>query len=329
MSALAMDRQAPVPTTADALHRVRVTMARYATPTILLYELREVDGAALPAFTAGAHVDVHLPGGITRQYSLANDPCERDRYVLGIKRDPASRGGSRYLHETLRVGQCLEISAPRNHFPLCETASHTVFIAGGIGVTPIAAMVARARALGLSHEIHYSVRDRAEAALLEALDGEAPFHLHVNAEHDGAPMDLAALVAQVPKDAHLYCCGPGPMLDAYTAACAGRAADHVHLERFASDQAAATGGGYTVQLVRSGRTLAIAPGQTILHAVQEAGIAARSSCAQGVCGACETRVIAGRPDHRDALLSEEEREANDVMMICCSGSLEPVLVLDL
>ncbi len=329
MSVIAPERPAVAAPAAEALLTLRVTAIRYATPTILLFELQAPDGGMLPAFTAGAHVDVHLPDGITRQYSLANDPRERGHYLLGIKRDPASRGGSRYLHDTLRVGQMVDVSAPRNHFPLNEEASHSVFIAGGIGITPMAAMVARARALGLDWTLHYSVRERAEAAFLATLGDGGNVHLHVNAEHDGAPLDMASVVAQAPADAHLYCCGPGPMLDAYEAACQARPASHVHLERFASDQAAATGGGFTVELARSKRTLQISAGQTILQAVQDAGIAARSSCAQGVCGACETRVLAGRPDHRDALLSDEERAANDVMMICCSGSLEPVLVLDL
>lgn len=313
-----------MPTTLKA----RLAAIRYAAEGIHLYEFAPVDGAAFPPFSAGAHVDLHLPNGLVRQYSLCNAQDETHRYVVGIKRDPASRGGSRFVHDQLRVGTVLQLGAPRNHFALHEEAAHTVLIAGGIGVTPIACMARRLRALGASFEVHYSVRKRDEAAFLDVLAG-ANLHLHVDAEHGNAPMALGQIVAGAPQEAHLYCCGPGPMLDAFEAAAAGRPAGHVHLERFAAAQPAAADGGFTVQLARSGRSIRIRPGCTILDALREEGISVQASCEQGICGSCETRVLSGRPDHRDSLLSDEEKQSNKVMMVCCSGSRDDVLVLDL
>lgn len=308
--------------------RARLTAIRYAAEGIHLYEFARVDGAALPAFTAGAHVDLHLPNGLVRQYSLCNPQQETHRYVVGIKRDPASRGGSTYVHDQLKVGTVLQLSAPRNHFALHEEARHSVLIAGGIGVTPIACMVQRLRALGASFELHYSVRRREEAAFLQELAGPE-LHLHVDAEHGNQPLPLAQMIGRAPQDAHLYCCGPGPMLDAFEAACAGRPADHVHLERFAAAAPIVAEGGFTVQLARAGRSVFVAKGCTILDTLRQEGVPVAASCEQGICGSCETRVLSGRPDHRDSLLSEQEKQANNVMMVCCSGSKDPVLVLDL
>lgn len=308
--------------------RARLTAIRYAAEGIHLYEFRALDGGALPPFTAGAHIDLHLPNGLVRQYSLCNPQQDTHCYVVGIKRDPASRGGSTWIHEQLKAGTVLQLGSPRNHFVLHEEARHTVLIAGGIGVTPIACMAQRLRVLGASFEVHYSVRKRDEAAFLDVLSG-ANLHLHVDGENANRPMDLAGIVSQVPHDAHLYCCGPGPMLDAFEAACAGRPSSHVHLERFSAAAPVAADGGFTVQLARTGRSIRIAQGCTILDTLREEGVSVQASCEQGICGSCETRVLSGRPDHRDSLLSDEEKAANKVMMVCCSGSKDDVLVLDL
>lgn len=305
----------------------RLVAIRWAADATLLFDLVPLSGGMPPGIEPGAHIDITLPNGLVRQYSLCNSPAERDRYVVGVKLDRASRGGSAYMHEKLRVGTVLEISAPRNHFALNESAPHTVLVAGGIGITPIACMAERLAALGRPHELHYSVRERAEAMFQDRLPG---MHLHVDAEHPaGTYMDIAAIVRAAPADAHLYCCGPAPMLDAFVAACADRPADHVHVERFSANIDVASSGGFAVQLARTGRSVQVEPGQTILDAVRACGVNVRASCEQGVCGACETRVLQGTPDHRDMLLSAEEKAANDVMMICCSGSLSPRLVLDL
>ncbi|HSH89543.1 MAG TPA: PDR/VanB family oxidoreductase [Ramlibacter sp.] len=307
---------------------MRLSAIRYGASGISLFEFVPLQPGPLPPFTAGAHVDLHLPSGLVRQYSLCNPQGEQHRYVVGIKRDPNSRGGSRFLHDELRVGTVLHVGAPRNNFELREEARHSVLIAGGIGVTPIACMATRLKELGKSFEVHYSVRKRDEAAFLDLLGGER-LHLHVDSEHHGAPLPVTAIVADAPADAHLYCCGPAPMLDAFEAAASSRKPELVHIERFTPAMPAAVAGGFTVKMSRTGGSVFVTPGQTILDALRNAGIGVMASCEQGICGTCETRVLAGTPDHRDSLLSEDERKQNNVMMICCSGSKEDILVLDI
>jgi tetrachlorobenzoquinone reductase len=313
---------------ASELLSMRLNVIRYEGAGINSYEFSPLDGAPLPLFSAGAHVDLHLPNGLVRQYSLCNAQNERHRYVVGVKRDLNSRGGSRFVHDELRVGTAMQVGAPRNHFALHEEAEYSVLIAGGIGITPMVCMAHRLRELAGSWELHYSVRQREEAAFLEVLEGDA-FRLHVDAEHGGAPLPLAAIVAAAPAHAHLYCCGPAPMLDAFESATRDRPAALVHLERFTPEQPAAIGGGFTVKLARTGGSVYVAPGHSILDALRSAGLQVPASCEQGICGTCETRVLGGTPDHRDSLLSDEEKAANNVMMVCCSGSKEDVLVLDL
>jgi vanillate O-demethylase ferredoxin subunit len=205
-----------------------------------------------------------------------------------------------------------------------------VLIAGGIGVTPIVAMAERLAALGRDWSMTYAVRRPDEAAFTERLTRHgARVRLHVDAAHGGRPLDVAALVAAAPADAQLYCCGPAPMLDAFESAAAARPRERVHVERFTAAAAPATAGGFLVELARSGRRVSVSPGQTIVEALRTLGVDVAVSCAQGICGTCETRVLAGVPDHRDSLLSDAERAANDVMMICCSGSRTATLTLDL
>lgn len=309
---------------------MRLTAIHYGAAGTNLFEFRHVDGTELPPFTAGAHVDVNLPNGTIRQYSIASPQTDRTRYLLGIKLDANGRGGSRFLHEQVRVGQVLKLSAPRNHFPLNETAASSILIAGGIGITPMLCMIDRLSSLGRPFRLHYAVRLRDEALLahVDATDGRVL--LHVDSERNGEVLDVAAIVAAAPADAELYCCGPAPMLDAFEAACANRPPERVHLERFsAPDVVAATGGAYTVELAKSKRSFTVAPGQTLIEGLKAAGIKVKVSCEQGICGTCETRVLAGTPDHRDSILSDSEKAANDTMMVCCGGSLTPTLVLDL
>lgn len=320
-----MSGAARVPT-----HSVRLAVMRYAAPGTTLYEFEPLDGAPLPAFSAGAHVDLHLPNGMVRQYSLANDPVERSRYMLGIKKEPAGRGGSAYIHAHLQPGMVLEIGAPRNNFPLVETAGHSLFIAGGIGITPIRSMIHRAESLGLSWELHYAVRAREEAVFGCELANDMRMHLHADDEHGGCPIDLVALAKRADPSAHVYCCGPAPMLEAFEQAFAHLPAPQRHVEHFAAPAAVARpGDSFTVVLARSGRTFEVPADRSILQVLREAGIAVEASCEQGICGACETRVLGGQPEHRDILLSTDERQAGHSMMICCSRSVTPELMLDL
>lgn len=311
--------------------RVRLCTIRYAAESVNLYELVAEDGGELPAFTPGAHVDLHLPGAGIRQYSIASSPLERSGYWIGVKREAAGRGGSAWLFDRARVGDSLEISAPRNYFPLHGDESPAWLIAGGIGITPIRCMVEALAAEGRDWRLLYSVRHRAQAAFADELierHGER-VRLHVDEAAGGRPVDLALWISTAPGNAHIYCCGPAPMLDAFEVACAGRDPFRVHLERFAPMAEASTEGGFTVELARSGRVLTIPAGKTIAEVLIDNGIEVSVSCAQGICGTCETRVLAGVPDHRDSLLSADEKAANDVMMICCSGCRSGPLVLDL
>lgn len=309
----------------------RLEAIRYAAERIHLLELRRPDGQPLPAFEPGAHIDLHLGNGLVRQYSIASSPGDLSRYRIAVKRDPASRGGSSWIFDSARVGQQILIGAPRNLFALVDQAPFSLLVAGGIGITPIVCMVDRLAATGRDWHLAYSVRRRAEAAFADHLLSRYADRvtLHVDEEHDGRLLDIDALICELPPSAHVYCCGPAPMLEAFEKATAGIAPDRVHIERFSAPQPSASAGGFVVELARSGQRIPVLPGQTIAESVRAAGVGVTVSCQQGICGTCETRVLAGIPDHRDALLSDAEKAANDVMMICCSGSRTPVLVLDL
>lgn len=320
--------------------RVRITQVRQVgtagTPgAVLVLDMRPDEGGELPPFSAGAHVDVHLGADLIRQYSLLNDPAERHRYVIAVALDADSRGGSQRLHGEASEGAVLTIGVPRCHFALVEDAPHSVLIAGGIGVTPLWAMAQRLLALGRPFAFHYGARAAATAPLLDeitAVLAAAGVPLTTAFEEDGgARLDLAGTLAEAPPGTHFYACGPAAMLDAYLAAAvaAGRPETAVHLERFAGTTAAATDGGFTVELARTGGSYPVLPGATILETLKAHGINIPHSCAEGICGACEAGVIEGIPDHRDEVLTAAERESNRTMMVCCSGARTPRLVLDL
>ncbi|AIO33256.1 2Fe-2S iron-sulfur cluster binding domain protein [Burkholderia cenocepacia] len=300
------------------------------------WELCHPDGRELPPFTAGAHIGLHLANGMVRSYSLCNSQDERHRYVVAVNHDPHSRGGSRFIHEALRAGDRLRIWTPRNNFALVENAPHVVFIAGGIGITPLYSMIQRLESIGRSWELHYSARVREACAFresLKALDTSCPGRVQFNFDQEpgGHLTDIAALIAQAPPDAHLYCCGPNPMLQVFeqTVTLLGRPPSQIHVEYFAAHEEAATAGGFTVVLARSNRSFQVEPGHTILDTLLDNHVDVPFSCRQGVCGACETRVIDGSPDHRDSLLSPEEKASNATIMICCSGCKSEKLVLDI
>ncbi|WP_129271817.1 PDR/VanB family oxidoreductase [Bradyrhizobium betae] len=311
--------------------QLRVKRITPEAESIKSYELVPSDGAELPAFTAGAHIDLHLSNGLIRSYSLVNDQRERHRYVIAVNKDPASRGGSAFIHDQIRAGDTVTASGPRNNFALVEHADHSILIAGGIGITPLLSMVRRLEALGRRWQLFYAARTRRAAAFLDELEVGRPDVLHVDLDDEraGQLFDLNGIVAQAPANAHLYCCGPTPMLEAFEAATAERPADLVHVEYFKPKQEAAVEGGFEIRLARSNRAILVEPGKSILDALLEAGIAASFSCMEGVCGTCETRVLEGIPDHRDQFLSEEEQATNKTMIICCSGTKTKTLTLDL
>lgn len=308
---------------------VRLQAIQYAALDTHLFEFCRIDGGPLPGWSSGAHIDLHLPNGLMRQYSLTVPEGGRQSYVLGIKRDPASRGGSKYIFDELRVGQTLRISEPRNNFELCENAAHTILIAGGIGITPISAMVHHLAELGRSWELHYACRSRQEAAFFASLADKPETRFHFDNENAGRFLDLTEIVKQSPAAAHLYCCGPLAMLCAFEDAASSMPPQQVHVEYFTAKSPPSTAGGFIVQLARSGREFPIPAGKSILHVLRDAGFNIPCSCEEGVCGACETTVISGIPDHRDSVLTETERAANKSMMICSSGCKSDKLVLDL
>ncbi len=315
----------------EGVTKARLTAIRYAAHETSLYEFSRLDGLVWPAAEPGAHVDLHLPNGMMRQYSLVHAGPALETYTVGIRRDRASRGGSVYVHDHLRVGAQIDLGGPRNNFPLAEDAAHSILIAGGIGITPVMCMIERLEKLGRDWHLYYSCRSRAETAFLKPLQamGGARATFNFDEENGGKFLDLPAIAAAAPKGAHFYCCGPTPMLKAYEAATAVLPREQVHIEYFTAAEAAATEGGYTVELRRSKREFAVPAGKTILEVLREGGVEVTSSCEEGVCGACETTVISGKPDHRDMILTAGERAANKTMMICCSGCASERLVLDL
>ncbi|HEY4349631.1 MAG TPA: PDR/VanB family oxidoreductase [Paraburkholderia sp.] len=310
---------------------VRLTQIRLEADNVASYELRPLlGGPALPAFQAGAHIDLHLPENRVRSYSLVNDPHERHRYVIAVQRAADGRGGSAWMHRVPRVGERFTISAPKNDFPLCESARDSVFICGGIGVTPVVSMVRRLERIGASWRLHYAVREPSRAAYtddLAQLDTDSRVEMYF--QNEGRRPDVRAIVERAPAGTHLYCCGPRGMVDDFIAACATRPQQEVHFERFAAANDAASQGGFEVVLHRDGRRIAVSPGKTILDSLLDHGVDVQYACSAGVCGTCRVGVVDGVPDHRDDFLSIEEKAGNRAVMVCCSGSLSPTLVLDL
>ncbi|MCW5653777.1 PDR/VanB family oxidoreductase [Hydrogenophaga sp.] len=317
---------------ADQSLKVRLRQIRLEAQGIVSLEFVAADGGALPGFTAGAHVDFLLPGEKVRSYSLLNDPRETHRYVIAVLREAEGRGGSVWLHDRPRVGDVLEVRPPVNDFALADTPSESVLVAGGIGITPLLSMARQLEREGRPWRLHYAARSPAHAAFLDelrALDaGRGRVTLHCG-EAGQVRLDMAAAVAAAPADAHFYGCGPARMIEAFQAACAARPSAQVHLERFAASSEAATAGGFELVLQRSGQRIAVAPGKTILDALLDHAVSVQYACSAGVCGTCMTGVIEGEPDHRDEYLTDEERRENRQIMICCSGSKSPTLVLDL
>jgi ferredoxin-NADP reductase len=309
---------------------------RYEADGIVSVEFRpaspEVD---FPAFEAGSHIDLHLPNGLVRSYSLCNPSTDHQRYVVGVLNDRKSRGGSRYVHQQLRVGMTLAISQPRNNFKLEEGAGHSVLVAGGIGVTPIWCMLQRLAAIGKPAELIYCARSRKESAFGEAIAALAAekgiaLTWHFD-EEKGGPPDLAALLGGKGADSHYYCCGPTPMLDNFEKTCEQLGLANAHIERFAAVHVEAPSAtqSYVVECAKSGKTVEVPPGKSILDSLIDAGLNPDHSCKEGVCGACETKVLDGEVDHHDGILTKLERASNKTMMICVSGCKRGPLVLDI
>ncbi len=319
----------------DSRLQVRVHQLEDRAPgaagAVRILELRPIGDTVLPAFEAGAHIDIHAGPNTVRQYSLLNDPSETYRYVVAVALDAASRGGSQWVHDWVEPDDTLVISEPRCHFHLVEEAAHSVLIAGGIGITPLLAMARRLMTLCRSFELHFGARSATTAPLLDDISTvmQSSGRLHTYFEDTDGRMDLKRIFAEAPAGSHFYACGPTGMLNAYLTASTDTKSDRVHYERFASTIEVSSEGGFTVELARRQITVEVQSGQTILEALKQAGVNAPHSCAEGICGACETVILSGIADHRDSVLSELEKAAGKTMMICCSGAKTPKLVLDL
>ncbi len=327
------DLPTAVPAPTPPLFDVTVGEIRQQAVDVTSFELVEKGGESLPAFTAGAHIDLHLPGGMIRSYSLLNEQSDRHRYVIAVRKETSGRGGSLFMHNRMSPGSRVTISEPKNHFPLVEDAPHVLFIAGGIGITPIWSMVQRLEKLGRSWTLHYCVRTREHAAFyneLMSLQTDSPrIHFHFDGGRPELGISMESVIAQAQNDAHLYCCGPSGMLASFQQCTANLPASQIHTEYFSGAISHAELGGFQIELARSGKTLTIERGQSILDAIVLAGIDAPHSCKEGVCGNCETAIIEGVADHRDLVLTADERASGKTMMICCSGCVGDRLVLDL
>ena len=295
------------------------------------FELRPADRQALPAFSPGAHVTVRTPNGLLRKYSLANDCSERDRYVIAVKREPAGRGGSASLVDDCRAGAVLACSAPHNDFELIDKAREFLFIAGGIGITPIMSMVRHlASHDGRRFKLHYLTRSAEETAFLAELSAQ-PFSGSVAIHHDGGDparaFDLWPLFER-PRATHVYCCGPRPMLQAVRDMSGHWSTSAIHIESFADAGTLAVPDDrpLRVRLARSGDTVEVGSHQSILDALREHGLDVPSSCERGTCGTCRTRLLAGSAEHRELVLSEGERA--DTIMVCVSRARSPEIVID-
>lgn len=297
----------------------------------------EADGEPLPAFSAGSHIDVHLPNGLVRQYSLCSAPADASRYLIGVLRDERSRGGSAAVHEQVQEGDVLRVSPPRNHFALAPEATEHLLLGRGIGVTPLLAMAEQLDCDGASFALHYCARSPERAAFRSRLGASAfadRVHFHFDDGDEGQKLALAGLLGDRLSTAgtHLYVCGPQGFMDAVIA-CAqqlGWPGDRLHTERFGAAPAAqGADTAFDVRIASTGQVIPVRADQCVTDALAAHGVRIETSCEQGVCGTCLTRVIEGVPDHHDHYLSAQERLANDQFLPCCSRARTAMLVLDL
>ncbi len=316
--------------------RLRVVGLRAEARDVMRLALANADGRALPAFEPGAHVVLRLPNGLARSYSLLNDWREQDRYVLGIGRSETSQGGSEYIHTALRTGTEIPCDAPANNFRLLPDAGHYLFVAGGIGITPILSMIRWCEAMGKPWQLAYAVRNRSRIAFYDELAPHGnKVRFHCDDEH-GGPLPVADCLAGLAPDTHVYCCGPAALMTAVKECGGGLPAEALHFEWFSAPSqagAAAPGApeatGFWIDLQRSGQSFFVPEAQSILEVLEQNGHEVPFSCREGVCGTCETAVCGGEPDHRDYIYPESQRAALRSMLVCVSRARSERLALDL
>ncbi|MFJ4354460.1 PDR/VanB family oxidoreductase [Pseudomonas sp. NPDC089428] len=317
----------------DQLLDVIVQAREVQGGNVVVLELAAVDGRALPRFAAGAHVDLHLAPNLVRQYSLCGDPAQADVYRLGVLKDNQSRGGSVAVHEQLQPGTPMRISAPRNLFPLAGNAQRSILLGGGIGITPMIAMAHALHAQGQPFELHYRGRSRSRCAFVDELLA-APFaasvFTHFSDEGPEQQLDLARVLGPGSPGVHLYTCGPTGFMDWVIEGARRQGFDeqHIHHEYFQAE-VDTSGDSFEVVAARSGKTVQVQAGQTLTAALREVGVKVEVSCEQGVCGTCLCDVLEGEPDHRDHYLTDEEKQSNEQIVLCCSRARGKRLVLDI
>jgi ferredoxin-NADP reductase len=316
---------------ADPVDRttLRVAGKRQIADGVCELTLVDPHGRRLPDWTPGSHIDVVLPGGLVRQYSLCGDRRDAHSYTVAVLRERESRGGSAFIHDVLEEGDLVGTGGPRNNFRLAP-APHYLFVAGGIGITPILAMIRAAETMGVSWELLYGGRTRSSMAYLDGLEPLGPRVRVVPQDEEGL-LDLRSAVSGAPGGTRVYCCGPAPLLESIADVCREALPGALRIERFVAEEqrAPVRSTAFEVELASSGRRVTVEPEVPIVDALAETGVSVLSSCRQGICGTCETGVLAGEPDHRDSLLTDEERRRGDTMFVCVSRSCSDLLVLDL
>lgn len=316
----------------DVERDLRVDARTDLADGVLALDLVSHNGRDLPAWTPGSHVDVVLAPGLERQYSLCGDRGDRSRWRIAVLREEKGGGGSLALHDDVRVGQTLRVRGPRNHFAFEVTpGTRYRFVAGGIGITPLRAMVAEAAAAGADWTLDFAGRSRATMAFADELAAAHPERVRLHAADEGGRLDVAALIGPPRHDTAVYVCGPGRLIDAVTAATAGWPEQALHLERFEAREFGdpVWPGPFEVELALTGTAVTVQPGEPVLEAVTRAGAVVLSSCRVGTCGTCETPVLEGEVEHRDSVLTPAEQAHGAVMMVCVSRAAGPRLVLDL
>jgi len=312
---------------------LKINEIRALAEGINAYELVDLNGLILPEFLPGSHIDLYLDNGLIRQYSLCGDPSDRFRYTVGVLREQAGRGGSAYIHDTLRVGSMIKVSAPRNNFRLV-LAQNYLFIAGGIGITPVLPMLRAVRKSGAAFRLFYCTRSPERTAFRDELrafcDDESVVIHHDNGD-PARGLDLTKILADHVLGTRLYYCGPPGLMAAIARACAHWPANAVHFEHFSAQSQAKnesrTNSPFRIKIVETGAEYEVAADETIVNVLRCHGINVDTSCEEGYCGTCMTRYTAGEPDHRDTVLDAESRRS--YMLICCSRSMTPLLELDI
>ncbi len=318
-----------------ALLELKVIRKKIEAIDICSLELAAIDGGLLPEFSAGSHIDVYLPGGIIRQYSLCSDSNNRQMYKIAILKDPASRGGSLAVHDLVQEGQTVKVSHPKNHFSMATDAQKSLLVAGGIGITPILSMAEHLASQNAEFELHYVARTPDHAAFLDDIRNSQFAHrvqFYFSRDPQSAALDLKKILSNPAAACHLYICGPQKLIDATLSIARelGWPESQLHYELFGAEIVKSdTDAGFDVGIASSGRVIHVPQDQTVVQALAAAGIDILMSCEQGVCGTCLTGVLEGIPDHKDSYLTPEEQAANNIFTPCCSRSKTAKLVLDL